>query len=97
MNGSRAKGQDLYLRVNIRNPQVPRWSSSTSPRALTTGETENFLEGGTYYTGMNSNELMWTRGPVGLHIDEILESCLVRPLNSFSRQTRDHFQLVLAC
>lgn len=54
-------------------------------------------KGGTYYTGMNSNELMWTHGPVGLHIDEILESCLVRPLNSFSRQTRDHFQLVLAC
>lgn len=92
------RDKTCILRVNIsRNPQAPRWSSSTSPRALTRGETENFLEGGIYYTGVNSNELMWTHGLVGLHIDEIMESCLVRPLKSFSRQTRDHFQLVLTC
>lgn len=92
------RDKTCILRVNIsRNPRAPRWPSSTSPRALTRGETENFLEGGTYYTGTNSNELMWTGGPGGLHFDEIMESCLVKPLNSFSRQTRDHCQLLLAC
>lgn len=94
------RDKTCILRVNIsKNPRAPRWPSSTSPKALTRGEAENFLEWGTFYTGMNWNELTWTCRPVGLCIDEIIEFCLVRPLNSFSRQTRDFFfiLLVLCC
>jgi hypothetical protein len=35
------------------------------------------------------NGLKWTQ--MELHIDEIMESCLARLLNSFLRRTRDSF------
>lgn len=48
------RDKTCILRVNIsKNPPAPRWPSSASPKAHTRGETENFLEWGTYYTGMN--------------------------------------------